>query len=404
MTGQKHPHAHPHPHGRVRSSVVPEYDMNIVSRYTFSYVSALIGFGASATSTSNSTSTTASTSTSSAEGHSGTCIDIEDIPHVPYNQTSEMTDEAFDKPWNEELRLNPVNPNIRKALFITHGYWFWIAFLNVIIFIFLSAIQPFFVSMLLAYVSSDDVDFVGMGSGYGIALFLGISSLVNAFILNSAMYYCYYFGMAIKSSLIARIFRKALLISNCVKENRSVGDIITLMSVDVERIWYATLLLPWLILSPIMILVSIILLLIKMSYAALLVCVFIILLGVLLEHVSKRIGKIRVEIVKHTVERTLLVNETLQGIRVVKMYAWEDIIQNKIETVRRKEVLLLRKYLVLKMIGVVSVWNDESLHIFFHGITVIFCISFLCLLSDSSFYSPVHHVVRPFRDIFKAWR
>ena len=192
-----------------------------------------------------------------------------------------------------------------------------------------------------------------MSSGYGIAIILGMISFINAFILNAGMYHGYCFAMAIKSTLIARIFRKALLISNCVKENRSVGEIITLMSVDVERCYYGTLLIQWLILSPFMILVATVLLLIRMSYAALFVCAFILCLGLSLEAVSKRIGLIRTEIVNHTVERTLLVNETLQGIRVVKMYAWERIIQEKIEKVRKKEVVLLRKYLLLKMLSTV---------------------------------------------------
>jgi ABC-type multidrug transport system fused ATPase/permease subunit len=273
---------------------------------------------------------------------------------VPLHQTSEVTDAAFDGPWNKELHENPTNPNLMKALFFTHGYFFWLGFINIILFMTLSALQPFFITMLLEFVRSKEVDFYGMKSGYGIAIILGMISFVNAFILNAAMYHCYCFGMVIKSSLIARIFRKSLLISNYVKENRSVGEIITLMSVDVERIWFGTLLSPWLLLCPVIIVVTTVLLLIKMSYAALLLCVFILCLALSLEEVSKRIGRIRVEIVKHTVERTLLVNETLQGIRVVKMYAWEKIIQEKIEKVRKKEVILLRKYLILKIVSLVS--------------------------------------------------
>jgi len=318
-----------------RESIVPEYSMSFFSTYTFSIVNNLISYGAS-------------TTTSATDN-----INIEDIPHVPLYQASELTDESFDGPWHEELHKNPDFPDIRKAFFVTHGHLFWFSFSNMIVFITLSALQPFFITLLLEYISSKEVDFFGMKSGYGIAIILGMISFINAFILNAGMYHGYCFAMAIKSTLIARIFRKALLISNCVKENRSVGEIITLMSVDVERCYYGTLLIQWLILSPFMILVATVLLLIRMSYAALFVCAFILCLGLSLEAVSKRIGLIRTEIVNHTVERTLLVNETLQGIRVVKMYAWERIIQEKIEKVRKKEVVLLRKYLLLKMLSTV---------------------------------------------------
>ena len=330
---------------RARSSVVPEYDMTFFSTYTFSFVNKLISYGASTT-TSDSVN----------------IVNIEDIPHVPTYQTSEATDDAFNEPWNRELQANPTRPNIRKALFYAHGYLFWYSFVNILLFTALNALQPFFIAVLLEYVSEGHVDFFGLSSGVVVAFILGMISFINAFILNAAMYYGYCFAMGIKSSLIARIFRKSLLISNYVKENRSVGEIITLMSVDVERIWYGTLMFGWLLLSPVMILVATILLLVKMGYAALLVCVFILSTGLFLEELSKRIGWIRVEIVKYTVERTLLVNETLQGIRVVKMYAWENIIQEKIEAVRRKEVVLLRKYLIFKMISHVSALYCIVLH------------------------------------------
>jgi ATP-binding cassette, subfamily C (CFTR/MRP), member 1 len=313
-----------------RSSIVPEYNINCFSTYTFSIVNKLISYGSS----------------------SNNQINIEDIPYAPLYQTSEATDNAFDGPWNKELLH--MDPDIRKALFSTHGYLFWFAFFKVALFISLSALQPYFITILLEYVSTKQINFFGMQSGVGIAVVLGMISFVNAFVLNAAMYRCYCFAMGIKSSLIGRIFRKSLVISNYVKENRSVGEIITLMSVDVERIYYGTLMAPWLILSPVMIIVATVLLLIKMSYTALLVCVCIFCLGLSLEDVSKRIGAIRVEIVQHTVERTLLVNETLQGIRVVKMYAWESIIQEKIEKVRKREVILLRKYLILKIISTVN--------------------------------------------------
>lgn len=324
----------------VRDSVVPEYKINFFSLFTFSIVNKLIKYGAS-------------TSTSATDN-----IDVEDIPHVPAYQTSEGTDEAFEVPWQKELQKNAAVPNLRKTLFFTHGYFFRLSFMNVCAFIALSALQPFFFTLLLEYIRTREVDFFGMKSGFAIAVILGLISFFNAFILNAGMYYSYSFAMAIKSTLIARIFRKSLMISNFVKENRSVGDIITLMSVDVERCFYAALLLPWLILAPIMIVVATVLLVTKMGYAALFVCVFIVCLGYSLEKISKEIGRIRVEIVKHTVERTLLVNETLQGIRVVKMYAWEDIIQEKIEKVRKKEVILLRKYLILNMISHVSSTTD----------------------------------------------
>lgn len=338
---------------RVRCSVVPEYNINFFSTITYSFVNKLISYGASTTSSSD---------------HN---INIEDIPHPPFHQSSEVTGDKFEIQWQKEKLKNPTAPNIVKALFWSHGHNFCFSFITLCGFIALSALQPFFITLLLEYVSTQEVDFYGMKSGLGIAVTLGMISFVNAFVLNAAMYFMYCFGMSVKSSLIARIFHKSLLISNSVKENRSVGEIVTLMSVDVERIYYGAMMFPWLLLSPTMIFVATVLLVVKMSYSALLVCVFIVLLGWSLEDVSKRVGRIRGELVQHTVERTLLVNETLNGIRVVKMYAWEKVIQEKIDKVRQKEVVLLRKYLVLKIVSTVSRVKPSRCHILHPA--VLFC-------------------------------
>ena len=321
--------------GGERCSSVPEYDITFISTFTYSFVNKLISYGASTTNSIND------------------FINLEDVPHVPQYQTSEATEEAFSGPWNDEVVKNGTKPNIKRALFAAHSSFFWFALVNISLFIILSATQPFVITLLLEYVDSKNVYFLGMNSGYGIAITLGLISFVNAFVLNAAMYFCYSFAMAAKSSLIAKIFRKALSVSTYTSESRSVGDIITLMSVDVERIWFGMLLCPWLIMCPAMILVAIVLLLVKTGLATVFVCLFVVCLGLSLERISKQIGRIREQIIKHTVARTLLVNETLQGIRVVKMYSWERFIREKIESTRKEEVRLLRKYLFYKMIGTV---------------------------------------------------
>jgi hypothetical protein len=67
------------------------------------------------------------------------------------------------------------------------------------------------------------------------------------------------------------------------------------------------------------------------------------------------VGQERSEIVKHTDERVKRTNELLQGIRVVKLYAWEEALSSKINGIRDKETLALRRYQMLKMSGSVRI-------------------------------------------------
>lgn len=50
-------------------------------------------------------------------------------------------------------------------------------------------------------------------------------------------------------------------------------------------------------------------------------------------------------------ERLRLTNELLMGIRVVKLYAWEEPMMENIEEVRRREVLLIRRSAFVRLVA-----------------------------------------------------
>jgi hypothetical protein len=66
------------------------------------------------------------------------------------------------------------------------------------------------------------------------------------------------------------------------------------------------------------------------------------------------VGYYRAKIVKLTGERVKLMNEALQGIRVIKLYAWEDPTVDRIEKIRKQETDLMMSYQLTKMFNTVS--------------------------------------------------
>jgi len=279
-------------------------------------------------------------------------LDIEDIPNLPKYQTSLSTLQKLRRAWQEETKT-VKHPSLYRAIFNSFGRYVIFGIFNCTLFVVISAIQPYFVTKLLEYISSGYAPIFGVNTGIGIAFVLGLSSIFGAFAANNGMYQFYVFGMLCRSALIGMIFEKSLNISNSVKSKSSIGEIITLMSVDVERIWVGAILLNWLWIGPLMALISMILLYFEVGYSCILVAVFLFGLGSIQEFVSKKIGQTREKLVKFTVERAKLTNEALQGIRVVKMYAWERAVGERIDSVRTQEVQLLRKYLILKITNTV---------------------------------------------------
>ena len=61
-------------------------------------------------------------------------------------------------------------------------------------------------------------------------------------------------------------------------------------------------------------------------------------------------------VVKFTERRVKLINDVLQGIRIIKLYAWEESFLKLISNVRQKEMDCLNKEIIVKSINE-TLWN-----------------------------------------------
>jgi ATP-binding cassette, subfamily C (CFTR/MRP), member 1 len=80
---------------------------------------------------------------------------------------------------------------------------------------------------------------------------------------------------------------------------------------------------------------------VSVALAAALCCLFIMSYAVIN---SRAIGLVRHEILAVAGERMQVTNEVLQGIRVVKLYAWEASVKASVDRIRAHEIQLIRKY------------------------------------------------------------
>jgi ATP-binding cassette subfamily C (CFTR/MRP) protein 1 len=72
------------------------------------------------------------------------------------------------------------------------------------------------------------------GIFYAVILFS--TALVSVVLHGQNNYIMYRIGVKIRTSLISAIYRKALVLSNAAKRKSTVGEIVNLMSVDVQKI------------------------------------------------------------------------------------------------------------------------------------------------------------------------
>lgn len=71
----------------------------------------------------------------------------------------------------------------------------------------------------------------------------------------------------------------------------------------------------------------------------------LVLLVPIQNHLAGTIGNIRRSMIKHTDQRVMLINEILQAIRIIKLYAWEGPMEKRVQDTRKAELSDLLSYL-----------------------------------------------------------
>ena len=71
--------------------------------------------------------------------------------------------------------------------------------------------------------------------GYFFAGLMLATTICQSIILNQYFVRMYIVSMNIRTALISAIYRKALVMSNSARKESTVGEIVNLMSVDVQR-------------------------------------------------------------------------------------------------------------------------------------------------------------------------
>ncbi|KAG0086734.1 hypothetical protein BGZ92_007908 [Podila epicladia] len=145
-------------------------------------------------------------------------------------------------------------------------------------------------------------------------------------------------GLFIQTALIDLVFKKATTISTRSHLLYPDGSIINLMSTDISRIDNAMIPLLIAIASPIYVIAIIILLLRMMGPSVLLGAAILMLSNPIQGWGMAKLGPVRKLASQLTDQRIRLSTEILQGIKVIKLFAWEDSFLAKLAKVRSEEL------------------------------------------------------------------
>ncbi|RLN46665.1 hypothetical protein BBO99_00009664 [Phytophthora kernoviae] len=220
--------------------------------------------------------------------------------------------------------------------------------------------QSYVAQGLLEFLNNEENIF-HISSGYWLMVMLTLSSLVAVLSLNYVFFVSARIGVNMRSLTMSLIYDKALQLSSAARQEYTSGEILTLMSVDTERVFNFIAHGPWLVMGPLGFVISIMLIGVLFDfYSAIAGAVVLIVAMTLSVQQGGRIAKLQKMLLQVIDERVKVTSEALQGIRVMKFYAWEDSLAQRVERLRTREIALLRKFHLYQVVNTVMLFLTPS--------------------------------------------
>ncbi|KAL3882083.1 hypothetical protein ACJMK2_028455 [Sinanodonta woodiana] len=179
---------------------------------------------------------------------------------------------------------------------------------------------------------------------------------VKTFVYQQLCYKTMIVALRVKTALISAVYSKSLTINNKVRTQFTLGEIVNLMSVDVERIFSFVYFFWGLWASPLEVIIALSLLYGTVGPSMLAGLAVLILLMPLNAIITRKIHKLEDKQMKYKDERVKLITEILNGIKILKLHAWEMSFRDKVKFIRDKELRILMKSCFLNAFMIFS-WN-----------------------------------------------
>uniref|UniRef100_A0A914YYI3 Uncharacterized protein n=1 Tax=Panagrolaimus superbus TaxID=310955 RepID=A0A914YYI3_9BILA len=187
--------------------------------------------------------------------------------------------------------------------------------------------------------------------GVFLSLCMFTASELSSLLLNHYYYLMYRIGTRVQTCLTATVYKKTLRLSNGARRDRSVGEIVNLMAIDIDRFQQITPATHQYWSTPLQISIALFFLWQQIGISVVSGVAVMLLLLPINFFITMAIRKSQVAQMKVKDNRTKMVNEVLNGIKVIKLYAWEPPMESVITNLRNKELALIRKAAFLRTLS-----------------------------------------------------
>lgn len=212
-------------------------------------------------------------------------------------------------------------------------------------------LQPFISQAVLDFLNDRDNVF-GIQSGYALVALMTVVSFFGVTCLNYGVFVLSRVGINMRSVMMDAVYTKSLRLSCVGRQEYTTGEITTLMSVDSERLFHGAMTSPWAFFAPLAFVVTIVLIACLFDIVSA-VCGLVLLVVIMTTsiHLGNRIGQLQDQLLLVVDERVRVTSESLQGIRVMKFYGWEDSLASRVQKIREVEIQLYRRFHRFQMLN-----------------------------------------------------
>ncbi|XP_054066672.1 multidrug resistance-associated protein 1 isoform X1 [Rissa tridactyla] len=203
---------------------------------------------------------------------------------------------------------------------------------------------PKLLSLFLEFIEDEEAP---SWHGYFYAFAMFLLACLQTLFEQRYMYMCLVLGLRLKTAVTGLVYRKILVMSNASRKAATVGEIVNLVSVDVQKLMDLIIYFNGTWLAPIRIIICFIFLWQLLGPSALAsIAVFFFLLP-LNFMITKKRSQFQETQMKHKDERAKLTNTILSDIKVIKLYGWEKTFMEKVLGIRKQELQALKRSQIL---------------------------------------------------------
>uniref|UniRef100_A0A8C3G1S6 ATP-binding cassette, sub-family C (CFTR/MRP), member 9 n=1 Tax=Cyclopterus lumpus TaxID=8103 RepID=A0A8C3G1S6_CYCLU len=179
-----------------------------------------------------------------------------------------------------------------------------------------------------------------------LAVLLFLALVLQRTFLQASYYVTIETGINLRGALLAMIYNKMLRLStsNMSMGEMTLGQINNLVAIETNQLMWFLFLCPNLWAMPVQIVMGVILLYYLLGWSALVGASVIVLLAPVQYLIATKLADTQKSSLEHSTDRLKKTSEILKGIKLLKLYAWENIFCDSVEDTRGKELTSLRTF------------------------------------------------------------